>query len=159
MKNGFTLIELSIVLGILATLIGLITLNLLSATTKASINTTATALITDLKQQQLLAMKGNRPIGATSDNFGVYFATDRYTLFFGSLYNPSNPTNFVIALPDNITFSTIALPSNTIIFAKGNGEIVGYDPTQNKVTLTDTNALPLQKTIEFNRRGVVTNVY
>lgn len=158
MKKGFTVIELSIVIGILATLIGLISINVFSASAKASVHTTITTVIADLAQQRLLAMKGNRPIVGTGGNFGIYFAADRYTLFFGPSYDPASTTNFVVKLTDNLQFSSIQLPMQSIIFAQGSGEVVGFNPSEHTLTLTDTNTNE-QQAIEINRRGGVTNVY
>lgn len=158
MKKGFTVIELSIVIGILATIVGLVTINVFNASAKASVHTTITTVIADLAQQRLLAMKGNRPTAGTGGNFGIYFAADRYTLFFGPSYDPASTTNFVVKLADNLQFSSIQLPMQKIIFAQGDGEIVGFNPSENKITLTDTNTNE-QQSVELNRRGVITNVY
>lgn len=156
-KAGFTMIELAIVLGVLATIVGLITVNVLKASSKASVQTAATTLVSDIKQQQLLAMQGQQPQGA-ADDFGIHFTTSSYTLFTGSAYNPANSTNFVIQLADNLSFSSLNIPNNSIIFSKSTGDVSGFSSTQNAITLSDSNANQ-QQTIEFNRRGVVTNVY
>lgn len=155
MKNqkGFTIPELLIVMGILAILFGFTTPNLLHFRQRAVINTTVDTLITDLKNQQTKAMVGDTEGSGIISDYGVYFETNKYTLFRGSSYDPLASSNFSIDLDPSQTFSS-NVPDSSIIFSKGSGEtdlVSGSDT----VTLTDSTNGD-QKTIQINLYGAIT---
>ncbi|MBI2430981.1 MAG: type II secretion system protein [Candidatus Levybacteria bacterium] len=149
-QKGATILEIILVMAIFATLFGFITISLLSSTAKASFQGALSVLIADIQSQQ------QRAISVDTDN-GVYFTQNNYTVFAGSSYTPSNASNFVIALEEDLEFSDISLPNDSIIFEKRNGEAVGFSPNQHTVTIKNTLTNE-QKTIQINRYGVITQI-
>ena len=152
-RPGFTLIELILIMGLLATLVTLASVNLLSSQHQTSLNSTLTTLITDIKSQQLKAMSGDTEGRGITDNYGVYFAATEYVLFHGSVYISGDPTNSVIPLDNSLQFSS-TLPASSLIFAKGSGDIIGFTIGSDSVTLASPSN---SKTIHLNKYGVVTS--
>lgn len=154
--RGFTLIEIIIAMSIFATLSGIITINLLHAQTKTSLDTTVASLLADIKGQQTLAMSGSIQGGTSASEYGIYFGTTSYTIFSGSSYTANNSTNFVVPLKNSVNFSSITFPSRVIIFQRASGEIANFNASQNQITLANQGGET--KTITINRIGVVTSV-
>ena len=146
-QNGFTLIELIIAMGIFAIITGLVTINLLGAQHTASIDSTVTTLIADIKQQQIKAMAGDTEGRGATDQYGVHFDANKYVLFHGS-YNAMDNANFVVNLEGSLNFTG----SGDIIFLKGSGENSGLNAIVIKDSLTNR-----QKTININNYGVITS--
>ena len=156
-KNaGFTLIEIIIVSVIFVTLLGLGSLNLLKARDTVSIENEANVLVNDIKSQQNQAMIGSTS-GGSPGEYGIYFETNRYTLFKGTSYSPLDPNNHTITLDPSLSFSSILFPSQTVVFSQGSGEIENFNPAQNSVTLTNSNGGE-SITLGINRYGVITNL-
>ena len=156
-KSGFTVIELVIVMAIVALLTGLTTINFIkpqtSATTQSAINT----LIADIKEQQIKAMAGDSEdsTGATpAQPHGIYLEANKYTLFRGASYNPSEPNNFAVNLETGLTLST-TFPSSQLVFTKRSGEITSYSAGSDTITVTNSQSGE-QKTITINRYGAIT---
>lgn len=156
-QDGSTLIELMMVLGIAALLFGFIGFSLFRAQHSSSLNATALKLTADFKSQQIKAMTGDTEGRAVADNYGIYFESNRYILFHGSSYTIDDPTNFVIPLDQSLEFTGTTLPSSTIIFSKGSGEMVGFVEGSNTLTLENTQTSQ-QKTFIFNKYGVITDI-
>lgn len=156
-KRGFTIPELLIVMSVFGILITFITINLLGLQRKTSLNAVVTTLITDMKHQQVKAMSGDTEGRSSSDNYGIYFESDRYTLFHGNYYVLSDTSNFVVNLSEDLEFSSILFPSSTMLFANGSGEIVDFNPGLNTIVLRNKGTGE-KKTIEINKHGVITGV-
>lgn len=155
-QKGFSLIEIVVIIAIMSVFFVLLSINLIGAKPKASLVTSITTFVGDVKQQQIKAMTGTTASGVSLD-FGMYMETNRYTLFNGSSYSPLTPTNFIVNLDDYIQFSNINLPSSSIVFNRESGEVAGFSAGSN--TLTIKNTLDsTEKTITVNRYGVVTSV-
>ena len=135
-------------MGIFAVITSLVTINLLNAQHTASIDSTVTTLIADLKQQQLKTMVGDTEGRGVTDQYGVYFAADKYVLFHGS-YNPADNSNFVVNLEGTLNFTV----NGEVVFSKGSGEKSGL----NAIVINDS-LTSRQKTININTYGVVTTV-
>lgn len=150
MKNkGFTLVEISVVVGVLITLLGLASINLPNIQQKTSMSTTLQVLISDMKAQQIKAMIGDTEGRPSASAYGVHFEANQYVLFNGSTYSSTDPANFPVSLPS--TLQSI-LPTD-IIFSQVSGELAG----PSSATIQDiTNGQ--QKTIHLNRYGVVAAV-
>ena len=155
---GFTLTELIITLAILLILTGLTSVNLLGFYAKNTLNTTVPTLVSDLKQQQLKAMVGDTDGETSHDAYGIYFQSDRYTLFQGSTYSTADTSNFDILLNRDLQFSNIILPSSQVVFASGSGEVANYNPSFDYVTLKNTST-DETKTVRINRYGTVIDIY
>jgi type II secretory pathway pseudopilin PulG len=154
---GFVLIELVVVFGMMAVLIGLTSMNIFGANRKATLTGTIDTLSADITSQQTKAMSSVAQDGVVPPGYGVRFDTNNYTLFQGLAYNPANTANVVIPLDSRVTFSTISLPSNAITFASQSGEIVGFNPVQNTFSLHQTDSGET-KTIQLNRYGIITSI-
>ena len=152
---GYTLTELMVVVTIFSLLLGLITINLLNSKQKASFNSSLTQLVSDIKQQQTSAMSLDTQGANTTSAYGIYFGQTSYTLFRGSAYVATDGANFVINLGENVQFSSVSFPGSSIIFQKLSGEILGFNPNLNSVTIKGTQNNQ-QKTIQINRYGVIT---
>lgn len=152
--EGFTLIEILVVIGMILILF-LLGQNLSPSPQQVStVSNTLDALVTDISAQQNKSMNGDLSLGSVASNYGVYFQSDRYILFKGSSYNQGATDNFTISLSPTISFSTINLPSTQLIFATGSGVLTNYNQSQRTITIHDaTNNT--SKTIQFNSFGVV----
>lgn len=152
-QRGFTLIELLLVMGLLA-IVGIITsINLIKPQTAATLGATADTLVADLRAQQLKAMTGNSASGSVAEPFSLLVANDHYTTYSGT-YNASSPDNFVTMTESGVRLTT-TFPAATITFAKGTGELTNFSAGVNTITLTNTNSGETT-TIQLNRLGVVT---
>lgn len=147
-RAGFTLPELVIVMGILAVLFSFVSQSLIGGQHQVAVNSSLSQLIADIKLQQSKAMWGDTEGRAATDNYGIYLNSNQYILFHGSAYPSGNSDDVTINLDNNITVS----PSQAFIFAKGNGEIIGYAPSIDTITISSPSD---SKTIEFNQYGVI----
>jgi prepilin-type N-terminal cleavage/methylation domain-containing protein len=138
-KAGFTLIELVVVMGIFAIMVGFASINLIHPQTQASLDTTLTSLVSDLKEQQIRAMTGD-----DKSAYGVHITANNYTLFTGSSYS-TGTEYFTVSLNSGLSIST---PSD-IIFAQRSGET-----TQATFTLTNSTSSE-SKTIIINTLGAI----
>ncbi len=156
-RNGFTIIELGIVMGIILTIIAVTVPNLLGARSQVEINSALQAILSDIKQQQLKAMLGDTEGRGVTDSYGVHFETESYTLFYGPTYQINKLGNSVVDLPGSLQFSGTNLPSAVIVFSPGSGEVAGLVAGADYFTLFNpANNQTRQAT--FNRLGVVTGV-
>src|SRR5256885_1156542 len=92
-SQGFTLVELLIVMALLAGLAGLTIINLGKPQNSASLSAASDTLVADLKTQQIRAMMSEPGSAATADR-GVYLQSGQYTLFSGLTYSAANTDNF-----------------------------------------------------------------
>jgi Tfp pilus assembly protein FimT len=155
--RGFVLIELVVVIGMLALLIGFATTNLLGADRRASLTATIDTLIADLRSQQTKAMTGISVGGVTPLGYGIHFEQNRYTLFQGLTYNASDTLNSVISVDTRVQFSDIALPNASVVFLSKSGEMNGYNSELDNVTVHQLDSNQLE-TIRLNRYGVITSI-
>lgn len=155
---GSTLVEIMIMMVVLSTLFGLITINLLNTKQKANYNTTLFQLLSDIKTQQTKAMSlGIEGNASTTSDYGIHFESTSYTIFRGSTYTVSNTSNFVVNLGDNMQFSSITFPSSVLIFSRQSGEISSFNSSLNSIILKNSLNNE-QKTIKINKYGVITQI-
>lgn len=152
-RQGFTLIELALIMAIIAILTSFITINLLKPQTTASTAASATTLVSDLKEQQTKAMAGDSEGTATAQAHGIYFEPTHYTLFRGTVFSAGDPANFTINLETGLSLST-TLPQQQIVFTTRSGEVANYTAGADTVTLNHTQSGE-QKTITINRYGSI----
>lgn len=157
LSAGYTFVELLVVIGILATLGGITTINLLNSKRTASLSASVDQLVSDIQIQQLKTMTGNTEGRGATDNYGVYFGSTFYTLFHGTSYNAADTANYTVNLGDQIRFSNIGFSTSQVIFAKGTGEVISYVNGANSVSLLDTGSKN-QTTLQLNTLGVITQV-
>lgn len=153
---GFTFVELIVSFGIIAILFSIGYVSIANIQTKSASNASVSVIISDIKSQQIKAMTGDTEGRGTPDTYGVKILPNSYILFHGAVYNPMDASNFSIPAPSGHTFSSL-LPSDSIIFSTGKGEIAGFVDGQNTITLTNTKSGRTQ-TVHFNKYGTVTNV-
>ncbi|MCX6726468.1 MAG: type II secretion system protein [Candidatus Shapirobacteria bacterium] len=149
-NQGFTIIELLVVMGVFAILASLSTLNLSKAQHGSSLNATVTTLISDLKRQQHKAMIGDTEGRGVASDYGIHFENKSYTLFH-DLYNSTDTSNFVVNLDGTLSFPD----SGYVIFAKGSGEIL---PASLSTLIISDTVTSQSKTLTINQYGVVTAV-
>lgn len=154
MKKGIGLIEIIIVVGILLTLIGIASVGATPVRDRASLDTSVSTLITDIKGQQIKAMVGDTEGRPTPDAYGVYFDGDSYVLFHGPNYSAADSSNFRVNLDDALSIINVLFPASQVIFASGSGEIVGFSGGNNQVTIRD-NIIGKNKTLTINRYGAI----
>ncbi len=135
-RLGFTLIELLVTMGIFSILAALISINLIKPQTSASTDSQIQTLISDIKSQQLKSMLGATDGSVASKKHGILISQDKYTLFSGDSFNPADPNNFDVILENNLHLST-TFNSSTLLFEKLSGEVFGFSPGQNTITLTN----------------------
>lgn len=153
-QSGFSFVELIVVFGIVATFTALVSINLLGVQHGSSIAGTKEQLLADIAHVRLQSLSGFNASQTAGSAHGVHLDSDRYTLFTGSSYNPSNTANSVFILPQNITITDITLPGGTVVFATASGEIIGYSAIANSFAILEINS-QLKKTIQFNALGTV----
>lgn len=156
-QRGFTLVELIIVMGIILMLSGFATLNLVKQQETTSVNSSVDVLVSDMGSQQTKAMAGVKGDLSNNTSFGIYFQSDRYVLFRGTTFSPTDSANFTVLLDENIVFSDIKFPNNTIVFRVRLGEVSGFTAGSNSITIQNISGLE-EKTVTVNRYGVVTNI-
>lgn len=120
-QKGFTLIEVILAITIFALLVGFTTINLLQPQTRATLGSTVTTLVADIKEQQTKAMAGDSLGSGTADNHGIYFEKTRYIIFKGPGYVVSDPTNFVVNIDPGLSLY-FNLPNSQIFFSQNSGE-------------------------------------
>ena len=154
-RPGFTLVEVLIIMGILAILFTISSLNLSNTVPQNSLNNAVELLVADLKQQQLSALTGNTEGQENSSHYGIFFTADKYTLFQGSSYDVNETSNFDVNLDDISTSTTSS--GSVIIFQKNSGEILNFQPLNNIITSTH-NDIGQSKTITINKYGIIESI-
>jgi prepilin-type N-terminal cleavage/methylation domain-containing protein len=152
LKSGFSLVELTVVLGIVAILFSISALSFSNSAPKNTVVNAADLLMADFKQQQLYALTGAKIGQNSASNHGIYFANGKYTLFHGNSYNPADSGNLDVKYND-INFSSTAAGS-VVIFIKNSGQIQNFQPSGNSIILTQVNTGDT-KTIIFNKYGII----
>ncbi len=142
MKQGFTLIELIVVISII-TILSAVTVPLYSYfQTFTVLGSAKHEVLQNIRLTQVKAQSGEN-----NSAFGVYFDTNQYTLYQGDTYLTRNQSQDIIyGLSDNIGFSG---------FTEVNFSIkTGLPSATGTLTLTNTinNAT---ETIIFNSMGLV----
>ena len=153
-SRGFTLIEMSLVMGIFLTLISITFVGFLRFQQKSTLFANTTVLLTDIQSQQIKPMTGDTENSNEISDFGIYFEESSYTLFRGNTLSVK-PENIVINLETPLSFEEISLPSSSVVFSKGSGEILGFDENQNSLKVKNNDSGE-EVVIQFNKHGVLT---
>lgn len=152
-QSGFTLIELVVVMGIIFLLFGFTSFNVLSTQRTVSVNGASDTLVSDFSSEQNKAMQGFGNSSGTS--YGIYFESNKYTLFKGSTYSSTDLANFTVDLGEGLSFTNITFPGNSVVFNPVTGEVNGFSNGNNTIKILDTNGNK-SVTITINKYGVVT---
>ncbi|MCL4364345.1 prepilin-type N-terminal cleavage/methylation domain-containing protein [Patescibacteria group bacterium] len=153
-NKGLALIEIIIVIGIMSILAAFTGFSLIRSRNSVSLDNVVAKTISDIKNQQIESMNGYSQGGVQTSYYGIYFETNRYTLFHTSTYQANDSNNFVVNLDTDDQFVVINIPQSQIVFASESGEISNFSDTQNFITIENTNSNQ-QKTLYFNRFGAV----
>lgn len=153
-RAGFTLVEMIIIMALFLILIQISSVSLLNFQRSVSLRSNVNVLIADIRQQQLRALAGDTTATGTSQPFGVYFEQDQYTLFTGSFYDPSSPTNFVVRFDQGVIMGGTSFAGSSLVFAPVSGEVASPG-INDYVTLTNQSD-GRSTTIRFNALGVPT---
>lgn len=160
LRQGVTLIELTVVLGLLGVLFGLSSINYSNLIPKANITTTADVLVAELKQSQQKSMSGETGTASASGQaqpYGVHIDSNQYVLYSGITYSAESSSNSAFPVAETVELST-TFPSGNILFDRGSGEISGYTSSESATITIRDSASVQQKVIHLNRLGVITNV-
>ena len=152
LSEGYTIIEVALVVSIVFILLGLVAVNLFKFQHKSQLSSTLNSFLADYKEQQIKAMVGDTQGAGTVSSYGVHFETSSYTLF----QNTYGTANFSVSLPSTIQMFT-TFPSSQVVFATGSGALTSFTSGQNTITLKDT-VDGSQKVITINQYGVVSGV-
>ncbi len=111
------IIEILIFVAILAIVITLVEVNFASFSKEVNVDQTANSIISVMRSAQ------NNTVGSNNQTtYGVYFESNKYVLFKGSAYNPSDLTNITYAIPSSLELSTIAVSGgSSVIFTHIDG--------------------------------------
>ncbi|MBU0649607.1 type II secretion system GspH family protein [Patescibacteria group bacterium] len=151
-SKGFTFPELIISISVLLTIFAFASINLLRIVPDAGLAEASGIFMADVKAQQSAAMLGQSD-GAVQIDYSVKLDTTGYTLYKGQVYSPSDPSNYTVQFPANVTASTSFTDSH-ITFAALSGEIKDFNIEANQVTFYGATGRSM--VIKFNRLG---NVY
>ena len=120
-RNGFTIPELLVVVGILLVLWAIATVSLVRTQTTNSLDVATDLLVSDIKSQQTKAM------ASESDSpFGIFFEGAGYTLFTGDVYVLGDPGNFTVEVLSPVSLTNTNLNLSSLVFSKGSGEVLSF---------------------------------
>lgn len=145
-KAGFALIELIVVIGIIAILVGLVLPGFNFFRRQSAVENAAQEIMNTLRLAQSKTLSSEGP-----NNFGVYFAADRFTLFTGQSFIADDPANEEHVLDASVRVSDINLAgSSIIVFARLTGQTdntgsisveLTSDPAQSKTVFIDSSGI------------------
>ncbi len=152
--RGFTLIEIVIVGAIMGMLWAITTQSFFGGIRSATLDVAGESVVRDMNLQQAKAMHGVSSNGAAVD-YSIRFETDRYVLYPGSVYDAGNVQNRIVNLEPAHIFSEIAVPDQTLTYARGNGIVRDFASGADHITLSDPESGE-SVVISINAYGVVT---
>ena len=153
MRKGFSLPELMVSLGILTLLFSIATFSLLKSQRSFARAAFFDTLLTDIRDQQNKAMAQNTLGETESSDYGIYLASDYYILFKGSAYTADDPQNFQVGMDPGLQITGITLPSSSIVFGSGSGEMVGFVPGSSGFNIDDLTS-NVVTAVQLNRYGI-----
>lgn len=153
LQQGFTFIELLLVMSIIAILTTFISVSFINSRSSTSLETVTAAFMADLKSQQIKSMVGDTEGRGSPDYYGIHLDQNKYVLFHGNTYIPQSAENFAINMENSVRI-TSTFPNNAIQFASQSGELSNFNSTQNTVTFSDTSSTK-SKTFRLNKYGVI----
>lgn len=159
--RGFSLIELILVIALLSIILGITTVTLFRPVAKANLATVSTDIFSILREAQNQAINTDTSGDPQSNDYGVHFDANSYTLFKGTTYTAGDASNFKIDTAANITISpTLPCPSppgdcDNIVFQRVSGEVLTYDDVNNTICVSETSTNK-QTRLTVNFLGVVT---
>ena len=144
-QNGFTMIEVILVVSLFTMILAFSVPNLFSPLDSSRTNSLTEDVVSLLKEAQAKAINSDTLGQLTSSNYGVHFDTAAYTLFKGNVYSSADSSNFSVVVPNGLVVSPnlpcVSLPTdcNNLIFSQITGEVYNFDPTKNSLCLKTAN--------------------
>jgi len=153
------LIEIILIISLLGTILAIATPNLFTPLGVEKVNSLSTDIISLLKDAQTKAISSETFGQGLTEDFGIHFAQNSYTLFKGSVYNPADTNNFSVATPNslsivpNLPCPVIPNDCNNIVFSRLTGEVQNFDQAKNSLCISDSISNTIK--LETNYLGVV----
>lgn len=156
-NGGFTLVEMMLTMGIIAILATISSMLLSGLIPRSSLVSATEQFTAEVKQHQYKAMIGEN-LGVDSDdrNKGIKIEPHQYIFFEGEVFNPSAETNYAVLLEEPLSIES-NFADQTLIFEKGSGEILNFNPDLNTITISNASNND-SVSITFNEYGVITQV-
>lgn len=148
-RRAFSLIELIVVMGIVSIGAAVVTINLAGGQRRTVRAATVDTLVADVRSAQMQAMTG----ASGRQPFGLYWDDRRYVVFKGNSYNSQDPANYSVQMDNGIRLSS-TFSGSQVVFSPISGEVVGFVPLANTVTVTDAEDASYV-ILTVNRYGVV----
>lgn len=155
LENGFSLIEILLVISLMVIILSLATPNLFNPLGQEKVHSLANDITINLKDAQIKTMHSETLGQATTSELGVHVTANTYTIFRGTVFNPADTNNFSVNAPSGLTISpNLPCPSapndcNNIVFSKLSGEVQNFDQTKNSLCLADTSNNRILLTTNF----------
>ena len=146
--DGFTFIELILVISLFSIIFVFIIPSLVRPRSFADIVSAEELIYSTVKEAQSLAMTNPQR------EYGIHFEQDKFILFEGSTYSPSDTNNLETTLTTNLSIDSISLPTGDIIFSQVSGEVQNYTFGQDSFVLRESNTNE-SKTFTINRIGTL----
>jgi len=153
-QKGFTLIEILLVMTVLGVLIAVSTQIVQFNLPHIVLDTVTQQVISDIKNQQMVAISGVTPQNGTYVDYSIRFEEHRYIMYPGLVYQENNPENTIVLLDNGYVFSDITFASGELSFSRLSGDIRNYSSEQNtfKIVFTQNNE---RRLVTINKRGVL----
>lgn len=103
-KQGFTLIETIVTIGIIVVIVTLTIVGYQTFQNRVDLETITLEMVSDVDRARARTLRSENNL-----HFGVHFASDSYVIFTGDTYDAGNPDNETHALPDHLEIYDISL--------------------------------------------------
>lgn len=145
-QKGYTLIEILVVIGIMAIVMGGSTVLFLTVQANNERQVIINNVISILRKNQSLAM-----LGEGQNEFGVQFETNKYIEFVGDTYVEGAPNNVEHLLPAGVTINDVNLGGDSFIYFN---RISGIPSNSGSFDIAVARTFP-ERTILINSLGTV----
>lgn len=118
-RNGFTLLEILIIVAIMAVLVGVTVATFVSFRNAQTLDRDTDAIVSALREARSQTL-----VSQNASVYGVHLASSTVTLFTGSSYSAGTASNVVTNLTSTNIISTLTLTGNgtDIVFKRLTGE-------------------------------------
>jgi hypothetical protein len=96
-------------------------------------------------------MSGQLSPDGTQLDHGIDFGSSSYALFTNSAFASNDSSNFVISVSPVLV--TTNFPSSQVVFNKGDGGLLNFNPNTASITLSLNNTT---RSLNINRFGAIT---